>query len=91
MNNVAGTIYLLHFDQPLAHAKHYIGWTDNLPQRIQDHASGNGARLMQVLRDAGIGFQLVRTWCGTRTDERRLKRRKGTPRLCPVCRKEIAK
>ena len=23
----AGTVYLLHFDQPYKHARHYVGWT----------------------------------------------------------------
>jgi hypothetical protein len=35
---------------------------------------------------AGIGVDLVRTWPGDRSFERRLKRRHNSPRLCPVCR-----
>jgi predicted GIY-YIG superfamily endonuclease len=83
---VQGTVYLLHFERKYKHAGHYMGWSENLTGRLDAHASGEGSRLMQVLRDAGIGFACVRTWSGTRNDERRLKNRKEAPRLCPVCR-----
>jgi predicted GIY-YIG superfamily endonuclease len=78
-------VYLLHFSQPLAHARHYLGSTANLDQRLDEHRNGQGARLMEVICDAGIGFQLARTWTGDRKLERKLKRRKNAPRLCPVC------
>ena len=68
------TVYLLHFDRPLAHARHYLGSTANLD-----------TRLMEVVTALGIGFQLARTWAGGRPEERRLKRRKNSPRLCPIC------
>lgn len=83
------TVYLLHFDQPIAdHAGHYMGSTADLDQRLADHAEGRGARLMEVCRERGIGWRLVRTWEGDRTTERRLKRRKNAPRLCPLCREK---
>ena len=45
---------------------------------------------MEVIAAAGIGWKVVRTWAGDRAFERRLKRRKNTPRrLCPVCRGEV--
>ena len=34
------TIYLLHFDKPLKHAKHYIGLANKLDARLEHHASG---------------------------------------------------
>lgn len=43
---------------------------------------------MRVLRAAGIGFVVARTWEGDRTFERKLKRRKDAPKLCPICREE---
>lgn len=64
--NVPGTVYLLHFDQPYRHARHYTGWTSDLESRLADHRDGRGARLMSVIREAGIGFSLARTWDGTR-------------------------
>jgi hypothetical protein len=93
-----GSVYLLHFDRPIGdlnnprgYAGHYTGWTLDLRGRLGDHAAGKGpkdggARLVQVVRQAGIGFQLVRVWEGTRGLERSLKRRGGAARRCPVCR-----
>jgi hypothetical protein len=86
-----GVIYLIHFDQPIGDlanprgfASHYTGWTLDLPARLVDHAHGRGARLMQVVGEAGIGWQLARIWTGTRARERSLKQR-GATRRCPVC------
>lgn len=32
-----GTIYLLHFSKPYKHARHYIGYTDDLDKRLARH------------------------------------------------------
>jgi predicted GIY-YIG superfamily endonuclease len=82
-----GTVYLLHFDSPYKHARHYVGYTTDLDARLAAHSKGQGARLLEVVTGAGIGFQVARTWQGTRKDERRLKDRKNAPRECPLCRK----
>jgi len=81
----AGTVYLLHFDRPYRHAAHYTGWTTNLAHRLDQHENGRGARLLAVITSAGIGWQLARTWPGTRTTERALKRQGGASRRCPLC------
>lgn len=81
-------LYLLHFDRPLSHAQHYLGFTDHddVQERIARHAKGHGSRLCRAVAAAGIGWRLVRTWPGgDRTLERRLKNRKNGPLLCPVC------
>jgi len=87
-----GVIYLLHFDQPIGDldnprgfASHYTGWTLDLPTRLVDHAAGRGARLIQVVGEHGIGWQLARIWAGTRSRERSLKQSGGAARRCPVC------
>lgn len=81
-----GTVYLLHFDQPYKHARHYIGWTRDLDSRLADHRAGSGARLLAVLKAQGIGFQLARTWTGvSRARERQLKVQGGASRCCPMC------
>ncbi len=85
-------VYLLHLNTPLGHAKHYLGFATNLKARLTHHEKGTGARLLQVAMERGITWSLVRTWTGdegTRTYERRLKRRKNSPKLCPICRKEF--
>ena len=79
-------IYLIHFDQPLSHAQHYIGFTDdNLEQRIATHKAGNGSKLLRAVNKAGIEWSVVRTWEGDRKQERKLKNRKKARLLCPVC------
>jgi hypothetical protein len=40
---------------------------------------------MEVVGEAGIGWQLARIWPGTRARERSLKRSGGAARRCPVC------
>jgi predicted GIY-YIG superfamily endonuclease len=78
-------VYLIHFDRPYKHAKHYLGWTRDLPARLADHESGRGARLMAVIAAAGIGWRLARTWTGDKARERSIKRTGGKARLCPLC------
>lgn len=80
-------VYLLHFEQPYHHARHYLGSTNDLEARLAEHRSGRGARLMEVISDHNIGFVVARTWQGGRDDERKLKRRHKSPALCPICRK----
>jgi predicted GIY-YIG superfamily endonuclease len=82
--NILGTIYLLCFSKPYKHAKHYLGWTSNLDARLAEHASGRGARLLEVVAAQGITWKLARTWEGDRNRERRLKQR-GKSRDCPIC------
>jgi len=79
------TIYLLHLDKPLRHAKHYIGLADDLAARLERHTEGHGARMLAVCRERGITWRCVRTWQGDRKLERWLKRKKAAPTLCPVC------
>lgn len=85
MTNEPGTIYLLHFDQPFGHARHYTGWARNLDARLAHHANGSGANLLAHVRAAGIGWTLARTWSGDRNRERALKNQGGASRHCPIC------
>jgi hypothetical protein len=85
---VTGTVYLIHFDRPYKHARHYLGWSADPARRWDRHTAGAGSRLMAVIGEAGIGWRVTRVWVGSRAFERRLKQRKESPRLCPVCRPE---
>lgn len=92
---MAGTVYLIHFSEPIGdlsnprgQARHYLGWTSDLTARLEAHRSGNGARLMEVVAERGIGWTLARTWHGDRGLERRLKDRHNGPKLCPICQQE---
>lgn len=82
-----GHVYLIRFEARYRHAGHYLGFAIDLAQRLDRHRAGQGARLLEVVGGAGIGWKVVRVWSGDRGLERSLKRRKNAPRrLCPVCR-----
>lgn len=81
-----GTTYLIHLDQPLGHARHYLGWAKNLKRRLDHHAAGTGARMLAVCIERGITWQLARTWPDTtRAREAQLKKQGGRARMCPLC------
>ena len=80
-----GTVYLIHFNVAYRHAKHYLGYSEHLDKRITDHLCGMGARLMEVVTQAGIEWKVARTWTGDRKFERKLKNRKDAPHICPIC------
>lgn len=82
-------VYLIHLDVPLSpnsRSRHYIGFTKHVPSRMAKHANGTGARFMAVVRERGISWCISRIWEGDRAFERKLKRRKEGPKLCPICR-----
>ena len=67
------------------HAQHYIGWTVNLDARVREHKSGHGAGLLRAATDQGLAWSVVRTWPGDWRLEKKLKARKESPSLCPIC------
>jgi hypothetical protein len=69
------TVYLIHFEVRYKHAGHYLG----------SALKNEGARLLEVVNDAGIKWSVVRTWEGTRATEAKFKRAKHNVRLCPIC------
>lgn len=72
IKNVCGpTVYVLHVERPFKQSAHYLGCTNTLIARIAQHRAGRGARLLEVIGEYGIGFEVVRTWPGDRTLERR--------------------
>jgi hypothetical protein len=82
-------LYLLHIDPPLAHASHYLGFTERTPeQRLHEHTNvpSKGSPLVQAAVAQGSTVTLARVWDnGTRTMERMLKNRKNSKKLCPCC------
>jgi predicted GIY-YIG superfamily endonuclease len=81
-----GTVYLIHFDEPLHHARHYIGYACNVEGRLYYHRKGTGSKLLAACNRKGISYRIVREWRGDRTLERKLKNYKKAPQLCPICR-----
>ena len=81
------SLYLLHFTVKVAdHARHYLGFANSIPERLERHRAGQGSPLIRALLERGGDFDLVRTWPdGSRTLERQLKRCKQLARLCPTC------
>jgi predicted GIY-YIG superfamily endonuclease len=85
-------VYLIHFSEPYKHAAHYIGWAKDLEERLAHHKNGTGARLTQVVVDAGILLFLARVWHGKdRSFERRLKNCHKPSEFCPICSGEAAR
>lgn len=91
--------YLLHFerkvgnpDSPRGQAGHYLGLTGCLQARVAAHEQGYSAKLLHAVHQAGIRFQVVRTWEAVsytdgRSLERKLKSLHDSPSLCPICRR----
>ena len=82
------TVYLIHFEKPYKHARHYLGSAIDLAERLAQHRNGKGARLLQVVKEAGIDWDVSRTWQGTRETEAKFKRAQHNTRLCPHCKGE---
>lgn len=80
-------VYLLHFTRPVAHATHYIGWSENVPARIEQHLDGRGSPLVAAAIEGGGDVQVAQLWPGAnRAFERQLKNRRNARGICPVCR-----
>jgi len=87
------SVYLIHFDKPLAHARHYMGFADGdmdrIEARLKRHKKNRGSALMAAVNAAGIDYKVARVWLNyTRDQERKLKKQKNSPDLCPICREE---
>lgn len=81
-------VYLIHFDQKLKHAEHYLGYAKDelFEKRIECHRKNQGSKLLRALNKLGIGWSVVRTWPGQDGNfERQLKNRKKSRCLCPIC------
>jgi predicted GIY-YIG superfamily endonuclease len=83
-----GVVYLLHFHERLGserhYAQHYFGFTPDLESRVEKHRAGQGARITEVLKERGIGFDVVAVWPGNRQIENAIKLHSAT-RICPKC------
>jgi len=81
-----GTVYLLHFERPFGHARHYIGFSTLVDARLEDQLRGSGANLVRRVIDAGIPVLLAREWVNVdQVFEYQLKNRGGATRWCPLC------
>ncbi len=79
-------LYLLHFDPPYRHAKHYLGYTEDLANRFSLHLRGRGSPLVKAAVNSGSTIVLVRIWPHDGNAEQEIKRVVGSrARLCPLC------
>ena len=86
LGHIIGSVYLVHFERAHRGARHYLGFSTNIPQRIKAHRAGRGAPLLAAITRRGIPWRVVRTW--DRRDgyfEQDLKRRFALADICPVC------
>ena len=85
-------VYLIHFDEPYKGTQHYLGYVESvrgkLKRRIEKHKNSTGAKLLKAVNEAGIGWDVVRTWPeqeANRNFERRIKNGKNMKACCPKC------
>jgi hypothetical protein len=86
--------YLYHFDPPYIPegaeddprlwAGHYLGSAPDLNHRDSQQGGPDGARLLQIQKEAGGSWHLTRTWVGDRIKEFQLKTR-ASKAYCPEC------
>ncbi len=70
-------------------AKYYIGYTDNVRNRLQEHVSGEGSKMIRhALMNLGMKVRLVGVIEGDRKYERKLKNRKNNNRLVKLFKNE---
>jgi len=79
-------LYLIHFEQRVAHAGHYLGCTDDLKNRLHEHGNTyRGAALMQECRRRGIAWTLAAVWRHGHDKEHKTKQVGGLSKYCPIC------
>lgn len=82
-------VYLIHLEKKLGHSQHYLGYSERLNARIEHHQHGRGSVFLKAANEAGIPWELVRTWLNqNRAFERRLKNMKNAKMFCPICNPE---
>lgn len=81
-----GTTYLLHFDRPYQHARHYAGFARDLDKRLKLHRTGqSNCKLMRAVYEAGIGFKVARIWPNTTYAFERRVHGLVLSHICPMC------
>ncbi len=87
-NENIGSVYIICMDRPLAHSRHYVGWTNghSLESRFKAHKSGRGARMLRAANEEGIDYMITRVWeHKDRHFERWVKNQHNTAQFCPRC------
>ncbi|MEP0546408.1 MAG: GIY-YIG nuclease family protein [Rhodothermales bacterium] len=82
-------VYVVRLRRPLCHARHYVGWTCDLPNRVRQHLTGRGSALLNAANAYGIRWDVVHviacpSWKVAQELERHIKRSRHVTRWCPV-------
>ena len=81
-------VYVIRLRRPLCHARHYGGWTVDLPRRVRQHLTGRGSALLNAAAAYGIRWDVVHVIrCRSCREAQRLERhikRQHVTRWCPV-------
>lgn len=84
-----GFVYILHFAEPIHHARHYCGCSGSLLARMETHAKGFGANLTRVALERSIPWKLAAVGTCPLEEiyqwERRLKKWHGSEEHCGCC------
>lgn len=84
-----GYVYVLHFEIPLHHSQHYIGCTTDPLRRWTEHATGQGARIVEAAMEVGIEWRVgaigVCSVEEMRQLERKMKSYHGAANHCEIC------
>jgi len=88
----AAVVYVVRLRRPLCHARHYVGWTCDLPARVREHLSGQGSALLNAANAYGIGWDVVQviacpSWKAAQALEQYVKRYRRVERWDPVARR----
>lgn len=79
---MAGFVYVLSLDQPIAHSQFYLGCTADFDRRLKNHCKGKGSHFTRAARERGIHLRIevvveLPTYRDAYQLERRLKRWKN--------------
>lgn len=79
-------VYLICMSEPMSHARHYIGFAEDIHNRFKQHLEGNGSPMLREAVRRGIKLRVGRIWVGMgRQFERNLKNYKQSHRWCVHC------
>ena len=94
MKNKNWIVYIIHFNEPYKHAKHYTGITNDFYLRMKAHLKGKGAKLPYIVLKSGIGMKFF-IWKNNlnfkeaKKEEKRIKKViKNTARICKYCKQK---
>ena len=58
----AWALYVIEISPPLRHCRFYVGITNNVARRLEQHRAGQGARCLEVATQRGSRLEVVATF-----------------------------